>query len=113
MPPVRLVRQGVEQRDVWSMLLNNVRLSSLVEMDLRALVAGTFVGHERMVELIEEIGVARFESAIADLNDRTRTAIGERIDELADGTYRGTNWAEWRGELLQDPVHAARSTDRR
>ena len=42
-PPVRLFRAGVEEADVFAILRNNVRLSALVEMDLRALVAGCHV----------------------------------------------------------------------
>ena len=39
-PPVRLFRAGVEQTDVFDIFRNNIRMSQLVEMDLRGLVAG-------------------------------------------------------------------------
>ena len=73
-------------------------------MDLRALVAGANVGHDRLAELVEETGVERFQAAIADLNQRTRAAIGQRISELADGTYRTTQWAEWQDERSRSPA---------
>ncbi|WP_285189522.1 hydantoinase B/oxoprolinase family protein [Rhodococcus sp. MEB041] len=102
-PPVRLVRGGVEQRDVWAIFLNNVRVAHLVEMDLRALVAGINVGHDRLSTLVEETGIERFRFAIADLNRRALAAIRGRIAELADGTYRYTTYAEWRGAFHKIP----------
>ncbi|MEV0544511.1 hydantoinase B/oxoprolinase family protein [Nocardia salmonicida] len=102
-PPVRLVSAGVEQRDIWSIFLNNVRVSNLVEMDLRALVAGINVGHDRLAELVSETGVDRFRFAIADLNRRALSAIRGRIAELPDGTYKYTTWAEWRGTFHKIP----------
>ena len=39
-PPVRLFRRGEEVTEVFDVLRNNVRMSQLVEMDLRGLVAG-------------------------------------------------------------------------
>jgi N-methylhydantoinase B len=102
-PPVRLARGGVEQHDVWAIFLNNVRVSHLVEMDLRALVASITVGHDRLAQLVEETGIERFRFAVADLNRRAGEAIRGRIAELADGTYRYTTWAEWRGTFHKIP----------
>ena len=102
-PPVRLARAGVEQRDVWAILLNNIRLSHLVEMDLRALMAGANVGHDRLVALIEETGIERYRAAVTDLNQRTRAAIEQRISELPEGVYRTTQWAEWKDERYRIP----------
>lgn len=102
-PPVRLVRAGVELRDVWAILFNNVRVSHLVEMDLRALVASLNVGHDRLRDLILETRADKFQYAIADLNERAHAAIQARIAELPDGVYRYTTWAEWRGTFHKIP----------
>jgi N-methylhydantoinase B len=46
-PPVRLFREGVEVSDVWDLLRTNVRAAFIVEMDLRALIAGAHVAQAR------------------------------------------------------------------
>ena len=52
-PPVRLFRGGSEVSDVWDLLRINVRMSELVEMDLRGLIAGA---HFRPAEPVKESG---------------------------------------------------------
>jgi len=36
LPPVRLFKAGVEQRDIWAIVRNNIRVSHLVEMTFAA-----------------------------------------------------------------------------
>src|SRR5580698_8290931 len=40
LPPVRLVRAGVEASEIWEIMRNNIRSAQLVEMDMRSLVIG-------------------------------------------------------------------------
>ncbi|HXK23674.1 MAG TPA: hydantoinase B/oxoprolinase family protein [Myxococcota bacterium] len=102
-PPVRLLRRGVEQSDVWSILRNNVRLAQLVEMDLRALLAGCHVVHEELRDVVAEFGVDRFEAAVNELADRTEKELRRRIGQLECGTYRAESGSEWNDELFRIP----------
>ncbi len=79
-PPVRLFRAGVEEVDVWAIFRNNVRISALVEMDLRALVAGCHVAEDKLIEVIGGMGVAPFGRAVAALlrHGRARAAAAHR-----------------------------------
>jgi len=51
-PPVRLLRQGVEEAGVWAILRINVRNSALIEADLRALVVGCNVAVAKIEEAV-------------------------------------------------------------
>jgi N-methylhydantoinase B len=64
LPPVRLFRQGVEERDVWAILRNNIRVPLLVEMDIRSLVAGCQVVHDKISSMAETSGAARFTAGV-------------------------------------------------
>jgi N-methylhydantoinase B len=102
-PPVRLFRAGVEEPDVWSIFRNNVRLSSLVEMDLRALVAGCHVAEEKLVDVVQSMGVQPFAEAVTALFDAGERELRRRIESIADGTYRVVTWTEWGDELYAVP----------
>src|SRR5579864_3287389 len=78
-PPVRLLRQGVEQRDIWSILRINVRSSELVETDLRALVVGCNVAVTKFEEAVAELGRERFAAATGVLERATRDALARRV----------------------------------
>jgi len=106
MPPVRLFRKGVEQDDIWTMFLNNVRISSLVEMDLRALVAGCHVSKEKLIGLVKSTGedsVRRFRAKSDAFYQRTSEEIRRRVGQIQDGVYSKTSYADWNSEFFKIP----------
>jgi N-methylhydantoinase B len=102
-PPVRLFRRGEEVADVWALLRTNVRMAELVEMDMRALVAGAHFATERLREVVEQSGVALFIAGLAAIRDLTEAEFRRRIGEIADGEYRSTSWVEYRREFHKIP----------
>ena len=102
-PPVRLFREGVEEPDVFAIFRNNVRLSELVEMDLRALVAGCHVAEEKLIEVVQEMGVPDFRAGMRALCDSGERELRRRIEAIADGEYRTVTWTEWGDELYAVP----------
>jgi N-methylhydantoinase B len=103
LPPVRLFRAGVEQRDVWDIIRNNVRVPDIVEMDLRSLVAGCDVARGKLIGLAQAMGPAQFLRGLTSLKELAEQEMRRRISALTDGVYRYTTWTEWHGELFQVP----------
>jgi N-methylhydantoinase B len=93
-PPVRLLRQGIEEGDVWSILRTNVRSAALIEADLRALVVGCNVAVSKIEEAVAELGLAGFTAATARLERATHDALARRVEAIADGTYGAVGWLE-------------------
>jgi N-methylhydantoinase B len=60
LPPVHLARGGEEQSEIWSIILNNVRVRNIVEMDMRSLVAGCTVAAGKLVSIASDMGVESF-----------------------------------------------------
>src|SRR5208283_1797757 len=58
-PPVKLIRAGVLDRDLLAMLLNNVRTPEEREGDLRAQIAACHTGAERLREVCSRYGLER------------------------------------------------------
>jgi N-methylhydantoinase B len=112
LPPVRLFRAGIEARDVWAILRNNIRVSSLVEMDIRSLVAGSQVAHDKLVQMASAMGPQRFIDAVRMLRERTEREMRRRISLLEDGEYSMTTWTEWNDELYKVPCRLTIDGDR-
>ena len=112
LPPVRLLRGGVEQSDVWAILRNNVRLSKLVEMDLRSLLAGCHVVHEELSAIVDAMGIDGFAAGVDELADRTEAQMRRRIAQLEPGTYRAESGSEWNEELFRTPCCLTVAADR-
>jgi len=102
-PPVRLLRRGVEEADVWSILRINVRNSALIEADLRALVVGCNVAIGKIEEAVAGLGAESFAAAVAALERATGDALARRVEAIADGVYRSAGWLEL-GESDVHPV---------
>jgi N-methylhydantoinase B len=103
LPPVRLFRAGDEQRDVWDIIRNNVRVPDIVEMDLRSLVAGCYVARDKLVGMAEVMGPDEFVRGLVNLKELAEREMRRRIRALTDGVYRYTTWTEWHGELFRIP----------
>jgi N-methylhydantoinase B len=103
LPPVRLFQAGVEQHDVWAIIRNNIRVSHLVEMDIRSLVAGSQVAHDKMFDMASAIGAERFIDMVRMLRERTEREMRRRISLLEDGEYGMSTWTEWGDELFKVP----------
>ena len=94
-PPVRLSRAGEEQSDVWSILLNNIRMADIISMDMRALISGTNVAATALGELAESYGADVFRAVVRELIELSEREFRNRIDRLATGKYSTIRWVEW------------------
>jgi N-methylhydantoinase B len=112
LPPVRVYNQGEEQHDIWAIIRNNIRISNIVEMDMRALIAGATVVRNQLVRTIGEYGPETFFQAVAQLADLTEREVRRRIAELEPGVYKAQSWSEWTDELFNIPCTLTVSHDK-
>jgi N-methylhydantoinase B len=111
-PPVRLFRRGEEVTDVFDIIRNNIRMSPLVEMDLRGLVAGCHLANGRLEAVVHEMGADRFVERLQAIRDLTETEMRRRIAALEDGVYRATSWTEFDNEFFEVPCALTVDGDR-
>lgn len=112
MPPVRIFREGVEQTDIWAIIRNNIRVATMVEMDLRSLVAGCQAAHDKLVGIARQMGTPHYLAVVEALNAATEAEMRRRISRLEDGTYSVTTWTEWEDEYFVVPCALTVSGDR-
>lgn len=112
LPPVRLYRAGKEQSDVWTIIRNNIRVPTMVEMDLRSLIAGCQVAHDKIVSIARSMTPARFATGLAQLCTLAEAEMRRRITRLEDGDYSLTTWTEWEDELFAVPCRLTIAGDR-
>lgn len=87
-PPVRVMREGVENEEVVRIFTRNSRFPEMLKGDLKAIMAACRLGAWRLTETVERYGVdaveASFEAMIAETEGALRTQIERRIP---DGEY--------------------------
>jgi N-methylhydantoinase B len=87
-PPVKVYEKGKFRRDVWDLIFANIRLP-IVQEDMKAEIGACIVGERRFLELLERVGLERFERHKEALFAATRKMMEEEIAKIPDGTYHG------------------------
>lgn len=87
-PPIKIVRGGVLQQDVLSLLLANVRTPQEREGDLRAQLAACHTGEQRLQELCKRYGVARMSAAASELLTYSERLMRAFLAKAPEGTWR-------------------------
>lgn len=86
-PPIRIARDGELDKDLVSLIMNNVRIPETTIGDLYAQISGVRLGEERMQEILRRFGTETFLSAMSLVADTGEAQMRERIADIPDGTY--------------------------
>ena len=93
-PPVKIVRAGKMERDILSLLLNNVRTPEEREGDLGAQIAACHTGAERLGEVCARYGLARAQRAAADLLSYSDEMMRRFLERVPVGTYQAEDFLD-------------------
>jgi N-methylhydantoinase B len=105
-PPVRIMRAGVMERDVLSLLLNNVRTPEEREGDLGAQIAACHTGAERLREVCARYGIDRAQRAAQELLQYSEELMRAFLLRVPPGIYRAEDFLDNDG-ISDKPVKIA------
>jgi N-methylhydantoinase B len=105
-PPVRIMRAGVMERDVRALLMNNVRTPNEREGDLGAQIAACHTGAARLGEVCARYGLERAQSASRALLDYSERMMRAFLTRVPPGTYRAEDCMDSDG-ISDRPVQIA------
>ncbi|MGE4248986.1 MAG: hydantoinase B/oxoprolinase family protein [Parvibaculaceae bacterium] len=86
-PPVKIKVRGEDNRDVWKLVLANVRTPRYNYGDLRAMIGAVDLGERRMIDLIRKYGIETFRTTCRDLLDYAERRMRAEIASFPDGRY--------------------------
>ncbi|MDH5433876.1 MAG: hydantoinase B/oxoprolinase family protein, partial [Gammaproteobacteria bacterium] len=81
-PPTKLYKKGVLQKDIFDLILHNVRTPQWNKFDLNALVAACNTASKRCIEIAERFGDDVFHSTMEVMLDRNKIAMQAIINML-------------------------------
>jgi N-methylhydantoinase B len=105
-PPVRLMRGGKMDRDILSLLLNNVRTPDEREGDFGAQIAACHTGAERLREVCARYGLQRAQQAALELLDYSEEMMRAFLESVPSGVYRAEDFLDNDG-ISEKPVRIA------
>lgn len=86
-PAARVVEKGSVRRDIWELILQNVRLRALVESVLNCQIGATAIGERRLHALLEKYGPDVIRDASDMLLEASSRQVRNEIRHIPDGEY--------------------------
>jgi N-methylhydantoinase B/oxoprolinase/acetone carboxylase alpha subunit len=86
-PPILLVKNGNIVKDVWNLILANVRTPDEREGDLSAQIAANRVAERRLLDVVRKYGRGRAVAFAKALQDYTERVVRAAIAKIPVGSY--------------------------
>ncbi len=87
-PPVRVMRAGVLNEEVFRIFTRNSRFPDMMKGDLKAIMAACSLGKRRLEEVADRYGVDALRGAFEHMLNQSEQALrGEIESRVADGEY--------------------------
>jgi len=97
LPPVRIVRDGEMQEDLFATILQNVREPETFRGDFLSQIAALDVGARAMLRLADRYGVQALDEIGAALLDHAEHEMRNALEALPDGTYTAEDFVDGDG----------------
>ena len=101
-PPVKLVKRGVVDRELLDMIKQNVRTSREVDGDIHAQMACNNVGRKRLQELVQRYSLERLTAFVSELFNYSERRTRAGLSESPAGRYAFEDFIE--GTPLTAPL---------
>jgi N-methylhydantoinase B len=93
-PPVTLMTNGSIDRNVWDMILANVRTPKEREGDLTAMIGANRTGERRLMEIVKKHGWPEVRRYVSEILDYAERMTRHSISTIPDGTYEAEDFLD-------------------
>jgi N-methylhydantoinase B len=105
-PPIRLIRNGVMNNDILSLLLANVRTPEEREGDLAAQIGACRVGERRIKEVTAKYGLAKVNELVEELLAYSERLMRAELRNMPAGIFTAEDFLDGDG-VTDDPIRIA------
>ena len=103
-PPMKLVRAGVENEDLFRIMAENIRDPQQVLGDVRSLIAANETGGRRLSTFMTEYGFSDLTALGEVIQSKSEKAMRDAVRALPDGVYTSTTTYNPLGTPVTVPV---------
>ena len=102
-PPVKLIRGGELNTDLWELILANVRTPEERRGDIEAQLAANRVGERRLQEMVTKYGTSEMTAYMEELRAYASRMVRARLREIPDGRYVYADMLDNDG-IIDEPI---------
>jgi len=96
---LKIIERGELREDIWNTFLNCVRDSGIVALDIKSMLAATYVAKERLIKIYTDYGFETVDTVCKELIEESEKLLRQRLLEIPNGVYRARQYYDYRGEL--------------
>ncbi|TIN78389.1 hydantoinase B/oxoprolinase family protein [Mesorhizobium sp.] len=111
LPPVKLFKQGVLDREIYAIICSNIRVADQRIGDIRAQAAALLIGQDRLNGILDRYGDETVVEAIAELRRRAAEQMRANISAIPDGIYRSKAFVDSDG-VVNEPLTIALAVEK-
>ena len=93
-PPVKIMTGGKINRDIWEMILLNVRTPDEREGDLAAMLGANNTGERRLMEIVEKYGAREVDRYVREILDYSERMTRHANSAIPDCTYEAEDFLD-------------------
>ncbi|MFY9940349.1 MAG: hydantoinase B/oxoprolinase family protein [Silvibacterium sp.] len=93
-PPVRIVRGGIVDREMLDLILLNVRTPQEREGDLASQIGACRVGEQRILQLAEKYGEQKLQPLVDELLDYSERLVRAELRTMPAGDFHAEDWLD-------------------
>jgi len=102
-PPIKLVRKGEVNEELYSLILRNVRSAPAVRADNMAIYGSMGKSEEEICTLVDRYGLDTIRACFKEMLRAGEEGMRAEIRQVPDGEYYGETAVDWDGST-PDPV---------
>ena len=102
-PPVKLIRGGEIDTDLWELILANVRTPDERRGDMEAQLAANRIGERRLQEIVAKYGISEIELYMQELCAYSSRMVRSFLREIPDGIYKFSDFLDNDG-ITNEPI---------
>jgi N-methylhydantoinase B len=106
LPMVKLVKRGTEDKEIFGIIANQIRVPDKTLGDIRAQISSLMVGVDRLGRLFRKYGKAVVQDACAALLDYSERRMRVGLRQIPPGSYRGEDYIDDDG-INDTPIRVA------
>lgn len=96
-PPLKIIKGGVLDKDLWALVCRNVRNSKQVDMDVM-LIDGALAQAEKQIgKLVDKYGLGTVKACMSEIMAAGERAARAEILQMKRGTFSGESATDWDG----------------
>ena len=93
-PPIKVMADGKINRDVWDMVLANVRTPEEREGDLAAMLGANRTGERRIMEIVAKYGIGEVNRYVKEILNYSERMTRKAISSIRNGTYKAEDFLD-------------------